>query len=120
MAHQGSQQGQTVYGMSPSVPYQQPVFAPQQPGLQGGNARGYNNSGPQHFGGNARGYNNSGPQHFGTSPQQMHAYGAQHRAGNNYGSGKNLGNNGAHGHPQGHGTAANPQTRASEGPAEAK
>ncbi|KAF3359453.1 hypothetical protein VdG1_02008 [Verticillium dahliae VDG1] len=105
MAHQGSQQGQTVYGMSPSVPYQQPVFAPQQPGLQGGNARGYNNS---------------GPQHFGTSPQQMHAYGAQHRAGNNYGSGKNLGNNGAHGHPQGHGTAANPQTRASEGPAEAK
>jgi hypothetical protein len=30
MVHQGSQQGQPVYGMSPSVQYQQPVFTPQQ------------------------------------------------------------------------------------------
>ncbi|KAM0276931.1 hypothetical protein ACHAQH_006262 [Verticillium albo-atrum] len=107
MAHQGSQQGQVVYGMSPGVQYQQPVFAPQQPGIQGGNARGYNNG---------------GPQHFGTSPQQMHAYGAQHRSGNNsnYGNGKNLGNNGNHGHQQGHGAPANSQARSSEGPAEAK
>jgi hypothetical protein len=32
MAHQGSQQGQPVYGMSPSMAYQQPMFVPQQPG----------------------------------------------------------------------------------------
>lgn len=35
MAHQGSQQGQPVYGMSPNVQYQQPAFTPQQPGGQG-------------------------------------------------------------------------------------
>jgi hypothetical protein len=34
MVHQGSQQGQPVYGMSPNVQYQQPVFAPQQPAGQ--------------------------------------------------------------------------------------
>jgi hypothetical protein len=32
MVHQGSQQGQPIYGMSPSVQYQQP-YGPQQPGL---------------------------------------------------------------------------------------
>ncbi|ROV97059.1 hypothetical protein VMCG_07518 [Cytospora schulzeri] len=34
MAHQGSQQGQNMYGMSPGTmpQFQQPVFAPQQPG----------------------------------------------------------------------------------------
>ena len=31
MVHQGSQQGQPMYGMSPGMQYQQPVF-PQQPG----------------------------------------------------------------------------------------
>lgn len=35
MAHQGSHQGQGVYGMSPNVQYQQPAFTPQQPGGQG-------------------------------------------------------------------------------------
>lgn len=30
MAHQGSHQGQPIYGMSPAMQYQQPVFAPQQ------------------------------------------------------------------------------------------
>lgn len=31
MAHQGSQQGQPMYGMSPNVQYNQPVFTPGQP-----------------------------------------------------------------------------------------
>ncbi|KAK3315402.1 hypothetical protein B0H66DRAFT_482269 [Apodospora peruviana] len=31
MAHQGSHQGQPVYGMSPGMPYQQPAYPPQQP-----------------------------------------------------------------------------------------
>lgn len=31
MAHQGSHQGQPMYGMSPGMQYQQPVFTPQQP-----------------------------------------------------------------------------------------
>ncbi|KAM7189397.1 hypothetical protein V8F33_010085 [Rhypophila sp. PSN 637] len=30
MAHQGSHQGQPVYGMSPGMPYQQPAYPPQQ------------------------------------------------------------------------------------------
>lgn len=30
MAHQGSHQGQPIYGMSPGMQYQQPVFVPQQ------------------------------------------------------------------------------------------
>ncbi|KAF9878527.1 pab1 binding protein [Colletotrichum karsti] len=83
MAHQGSQQGQPVYGMSPNVQYQQPAFTPQQPGGQVG-----------------RGYNNHGPQHFGTSPSQMHSYGAQHRSGsNNYGA-KSYNSHGQHQGPQ--------------------
>jgi hypothetical protein len=32
MVQQGSQQGQPIYGMSPGMQYQQPVFAPQHPG----------------------------------------------------------------------------------------
>ena len=32
MAHQGSAQGQQVYGMSPSMPYQQPAYGAQAPG----------------------------------------------------------------------------------------
>lgn len=35
MAPQGSQQGQGVYGMSPSLQFQQPAYPPQQPGGQG-------------------------------------------------------------------------------------
>lgn len=35
MAHQGSQQGQAVYGMSPSVQYQQPAYPQQHPNGQG-------------------------------------------------------------------------------------
>jgi hypothetical protein len=31
MVHQGSHQGQPMYGMSPGMQYQQPVYAPQQP-----------------------------------------------------------------------------------------
>ncbi|KAK2047375.1 LsmAD domain-containing protein [Colletotrichum somersetense] len=85
MVHQGSQQGQPVYGMSPNVQYQQPAFTPQQPGGQVGNVRGYNSP---------------GPQHFGTSPSQMHQYGAQHRSGsNNYGA-KPFANHGQHQAPQ--------------------
>ncbi|KAF3765423.1 hypothetical protein M406DRAFT_216237, partial [Cryphonectria parasitica EP155] len=70
MAHQGSQQGQHMYGMSPGAmpQYQQPVFTPQQPG-QMGNMRVHNNPGPQ--------------QLVGTSPQQVHQHGPQHR-GNNF------------------------------------
>lgn len=32
MVHQGSQQGQPMYGMSPNIQYNQPVFTPGQPG----------------------------------------------------------------------------------------
>jgi hypothetical protein len=38
MAHQGSQQGQPMYGMSPNVQYNQPVF---NPGQQGGPSKSY-------------------------------------------------------------------------------
>ncbi|KAK2606891.1 hypothetical protein N8I77_005614 [Diaporthe amygdali] len=55
MAHQGSQQGQHMYGMSPGTmpPYQQPVFAPQQPGQSkfnnnNNNNRRYSSSGRQY------------------------------------------------------------------------
>ncbi|EPE07751.1 hypothetical protein F503_00473 [Ophiostoma piceae UAMH 11346] len=74
MGQQGSQQGQPMYGMSPSTQYQQPAFGPQHQG-QGG-MRG--------------GYNNPGAQHFGTSPQQgMHHYGASQRNGSGNHSGRN-------------------------------
>ncbi|PFH58971.1 hypothetical protein XA68_12968 [Ophiocordyceps unilateralis] len=56
MVHQGSQQGQTMYGMSPSVQYNQPAYGPNGPmpnvGGQGGPVW----------------------QHVGTSWQQMHHY----------------------------------------------
>lgn len=50
MAHQGSQQGQHVYGMSPGTmpQFQQPVFAPQQPGQSKLNSRRYSSSGRQY------------------------------------------------------------------------
>ncbi|KAF6839266.1 LsmAD domain-containing protein [Colletotrichum plurivorum] len=85
MVHQGSQQGQPQYGMSPNVQYQQPAFTPQQPGGQVGNVRGYNSP---------------GPQHFGTSPSQMHSYGPQHRGGNAGYGGKPFNSHGQHQPPQ--------------------
>ncbi|KAI1841892.1 hypothetical protein JX266_011862 [Neoarthrinium moseri] len=93
MVHQGSQQGQPMYGMSPGMQYQQPVF-PQQPGQLN----------------NMRGYNNPGPQQFGTSPQQMHQY-PQHR--NNSNNFKNFqGHGGPHQGPQGgHQIPSGPQGR---------
>ncbi|CAF3549237.1 unnamed protein product [Fusarium graminearum] len=102
MAHQGSQQGQPMYGMSPNVQYNQPVF---NPGQQGGPMRG--------------GYGSPGPQHFGTSPQQGHQYGGQHRSGSNYNKG--YANQGAHQTPQANHAvpAANP-ARPSEASDEAK
>ncbi|EFX06516.1 pab1-binding protein [Grosmannia clavigera kw1407] len=84
MAQQGSQQGQApMYGMSPSMQYQQPAFGPQHPG-QGGPMRG--------------GYNNPGSQQFGTSPQQMHQYGPPHRNGSGSYGGKNFQNHGHNSH----------------------
>lgn len=50
MAHQGSQQGQHMYGMSPGTmpQYQQPSFPPQQPGQSKLNNRRYSSSGRQY------------------------------------------------------------------------
>ncbi|KAL1897544.1 poly(A)-binding protein binding protein [Ceratocystis pirilliformis] len=62
MAHQGSQQGQPGYGMSPGMQYNSPVFVPgQQGGGQLSNVR--------------NGFNGPGGQHYGSSPQQMHQFG---------------------------------------------
>ncbi|KAL2759523.1 hypothetical protein ACRALDRAFT_2038380 [Sodiomyces alcalophilus JCM 7366] len=104
MSHQGSQQGQAVYGMSPSLQYQQPVFVPQQPGGQGALP----------FKGSGRGYGAAAPQPYGSSPQQMHSYGQQHRNGNNNYGGKTFG---GHGQQQG-AHQANAQSRPSDGPAD--
>jgi len=121
MAHQGSQQGQPVYGMSPSMGYQQPMFVPPQPG-QGK----FNPPMPdphwlltQIAVNNPRGYGNLVGQHYGTSPQQMHQYAPQHRSGsNNYGN-KNFSHGQQHQGPQtNHGMPA--QNRAADGPEEAK
>ncbi|KAK8087321.1 hypothetical protein PG994_002295 [Apiospora phragmitis] len=102
MVHQGSQQGQPIYGMSPGMQYQQPVY-PQQPGQMN----------------NMRGYSNPSPQQFGTSPSQMHQYTPQqHRNGNNY---KNYQGPNQHQGPQGsHAVPTGPQGRAADGPDEAK
>ncbi|OLN80953.1 Uncharacterized protein C21B10.03c [Colletotrichum chlorophyti] len=99
MVHQGSQQGQPVYGMSPNVQYQQPAFTPQQSGGQVGNVRGYNSP---------------GPQHFGTSPSQMHAYGAQHRSGSNSYGGKPFNHAQHQGPQQGSSAAAGGPSAAEE------
>ncbi|PSR77655.1 hypothetical protein BD289DRAFT_456608 [Coniella lustricola] len=104
MAHQGSQQGQHMYGMSPGMPqYQQPVFAPQQ--QQPGQTKV----------GNMRVHSNPGPQHLGTSPQQVHHHGSQHRGNNGYG-GKNY--SGPHQGPSP--TRNGPQTHASNAQDDAK
>lgn len=102
MVHQGSQQGQPMYGMSPGMQYQQPVF-PQQPGQMN----------------NMRGFSNPSPQQFGTSPQ-MHQYGPQqHRGGNNNYKGYQ-GPNQHQGPQGGPPIPTGPQVRATDGPEEAK
>ncbi|KAI1460938.1 hypothetical protein F4805DRAFT_465379 [Annulohypoxylon moriforme] len=125
MAHQGSQQGQPMYGMSPGMQYQQPVtFVPQQQG-QSKWQRRYSNQGKKTTNtpgevNNMRGYNNPGPQQqFGTSPQQVHQYGPPHRNGSN--NFKNYQNHNQHQGPQGaHAIPSGPQGRSSDGPDEAK
>ncbi|KAI1659291.1 hypothetical protein F4813DRAFT_388000 [Daldinia decipiens] len=104
MVHQGSQQGQPIYNMSPSVQYQQPAtFVPQQQGQMN----------------SMRGYSNPGPQQFGTSPQQMHQYGPPHRNGSS--NFKNYQGHSQHQGPQGgHTIPSGPQGRSSDGPDEAK
>ncbi|KAH6990625.1 hypothetical protein BKA56DRAFT_475158 [Ilyonectria sp. MPI-CAGE-AT-0026] len=104
MVHQGSQQGQPIYGMSPNVQYNQPVFTQGQ--------------GPMT---NVRGYGSPGPQHFGTSPQQGHHYGQQqHRSGSNSYN-KGYGGQGQHQTPQtNHAVPAVSQGRTTEGSDEAK
>ncbi|CAM1504128.1 Fc.00g017190.m01.CDS01 [Cosmosporella sp. VM-42] len=106
MMHQGSQQGQPMYGMSPNVQYSQPVFTPGQPNGPMTNMRG--------------GYGSPGPQHFGTSPSQGHQYGPQHRNnGNNYNKGYSA--HSQHQTPQSnHAVPAMNQGRTNEGPDEAK
>ncbi|KAI0124840.1 LsmAD domain-containing protein [Xylariales sp. AK1849] len=101
MVHQGSQQGQPIYGMSPGMQFQQPVF-PQQPGQMN----------------NMRGYSNPGSQQYGTSPQQVHQYPQQHRNGSNY---KNYQGHSQHQGPQGgHQVPSGLQGRTPEGTDETK
>ncbi|ORY64333.1 uncharacterized protein BCR38DRAFT_485491 [Pseudomassariella vexata] len=103
MVHQGSQQGQPMYGMSPGMQYQQPVYS-QQPGQMN----------------NMRGYNNPGPQQFGTSPQQMHQYGPQQQHRNSSNNYKNYQGHNQHQGPQsGHPIPTGPG-RTPDGPDETK
>ncbi|KAI2468312.1 hypothetical protein F4781DRAFT_443689 [Annulohypoxylon bovei var. microspora] len=124
MVHQGSQQGQPIYGMSPGMQYQQPAtFVPQQQG-QSKWQRRYSNQNKKTTNtadevNNMRGYSNPGPQQFGTSPQQVHQYGPQHRNGSN--NFKNYQNHNQHQGPQGgHAIPSGPQGRSSDGTDEAK
>ncbi|OAA55844.1 pab1-binding protein [Niveomyces insectorum RCEF 264] len=98
MVQQGSQPGQPLYGMSPSMQYQQPNYGPQHPG--------HGTKVPMRGG-----YNNNGPQQFGTSPQNLYQYGPPHRNGSgNYGN-KNYQNHnqGSHqGQPIHHGGHSGP------------
>ncbi|KAK7228985.1 hypothetical protein V2G26_001155 [Clonostachys chloroleuca] len=107
MTHQGSQQGQPMYGMSPNVGYSQPAFAHGQPG------------GPIS---NTRGYNNAGPQHFGTSPQQPHQFGhhPQRRGSSSYN--KNYGDQTQNqkSHPASQATSQPVSNRVTNGSDEAK
>ncbi|KAH8842081.1 hypothetical protein MCOR07_007026 [Pyricularia oryzae] len=103
MSQQGSQQGQPMYGVSPSMQFQQPVFPSGHPGHMG--MRG--------------GYNGAGPQ-YGSSPQMhQHQYGGQHRNNNNnnYGGARH----GQHqGGQQGHQMPMGPQGRQADAPEEGK
>ncbi len=127
MAQQGSQQGQPMYGVSPSMQYQQPVFTPQHPGQSKSRSLllllvelrvlTVGISVPM------RGYSNPGPGQYGTSPQQMHQFGPQHRSGSNsYNKNFQGHNHQQHQGPQGgHAAATGPQSRAApDGPEEAK
>ncbi|PHH67887.1 hypothetical protein CDD80_443 [Ophiocordyceps camponoti-rufipedis] len=73
MVHQGSQQGQALYGMSPSVQYNQPAYGPGQP------------NGPMP---NSGGQGGPVWQHVGTSWQQMHQYWPQQWLGRGHGHDK--------------------------------
>ncbi|KFH46789.1 hypothetical protein ACRE_024530 [Hapsidospora chrysogenum ATCC 11550] len=102
MAHQGSQQGQPMYGMSPNVQHSQPAYGhlQQHPG------------GPSH----------AGPQQFGSSPQQGHQQSGQHqqRSGSNT-YGRNQGVQGQqHQQQQPLQQLASGQNRGTEGSDEAK
>ncbi|KAK6072446.1 LsmAD domain-containing protein [Seiridium cupressi] len=103
MVHQGSQQGQAIYGMSPGMQYQQPVFTQQQGQMN--NMRG--------------GYGNQGYQQYGTSPQLVHQYPQQHRNGSN--NFKNFQGHNQHQGPQGnHQVPSGPHGRTPDGTDEAK
>lgn len=104
MVPQGSQSGQPIYGMSPGMQYQQPVF-PQQAGQMN----------------NMRGFSNQGYQQYGSSPQQMHQYSQQHRNGSNNFNNKNFQGHNQHQPPQaGHPVPSVPHGRTPEGADEAK
>jgi hypothetical protein len=62
----------------------------------------------------------AGPHQYGTSPQHLHQYGPQHRAGSNSYGNKNFVPHGQHQFPQNHGVPSGPQGRAPDGPEEAK
>ncbi|KAI0181277.1 hypothetical protein GGR52DRAFT_577836 [Hypoxylon sp. FL1284] len=120
MVHQGSQQGQPIYSMSPNMQYQQPATYAQ-PHAQGRwcirHSRRDQDANVQALGNNMRGYSNPGPQQFGSSPQQVHQYAPSHRNGNNF---KGYQGHNQHQGPQGgHAVPAGPQGR-SDGPDEAK
>jgi hypothetical protein len=108
MGHQGSQQGQPAYGMSPNVQYSQPAYVNGQQGGPMNNTRGYNGV----------------AQQYSSSPQQGHQFASQQRNGsatsfNN--GGKNYPSGPAQQHGQGsHGSPAVQQSRPSEGNDEAK
>jgi len=114
MAHQGSQQGQPMYGMSPGVQYSQPSYGHGQPGGPMPNQRGYNNAG-----------GSQQQQHYGSSPQQAHQFGPHHqqRSGSNGGyNNKNYVAHGQHqqGHPATQAPAQSGPNRVAEGADEAK
>ncbi|KAF4123628.1 PAB1-binding protein PBP1, interacts with poly(A)-binding protein [Geosmithia morbida] len=98
MAHQGSQQGQPMYGMSPSVQYSQPVYVgpgqPQQQQQPGGPMppRGYN-VGPQHPGANSQ--HQGGKLHG--SQNQQHRGGANGYGRRGQGHGQGQGQQHEHG-----------------------
>ncbi|KAI0161498.1 hypothetical protein GGR57DRAFT_360147 [Xylariaceae sp. FL1272] len=103
MVHQGSQQGQAMYGQSPNMSYQQP-YAPQQGQMTNIRAS----------------YNGASAQQYGSSPQQMHQYtGPPHRNGNNNFN-KNYQGHGHHHGPSNHAAPTGPQGRSSDGTDEAK
>jgi hypothetical protein len=104
MAHQGSQQGQPAYGMSPNIQYTQPAYGP---GQHGGHMN------------HSQSYNRPGPQHYGSSPQQGHQYGLQQRSGSNSYN-KNFTPQAQHQGPNNHTSPAASQSRPNENSDESK